>query len=183
MMNLLVPLAAAAPAGGPVDQIATTFGANVPALVANAISFILVALILKKWAVGPIQTMLEERRRTIAEGLANAEKTRAELAKAQAKAQEVIAQAGTQANKIIEEARAAASRLADQERQKAITDAQQILGKAREAGEAELARLKGELRKEFGRLVVQAASRSTGGILTNDQQGRLADEAVRQLSA
>ena len=32
---------------GPVDQIATTFGANVPALVANAISFILVALILK----------------------------------------------------------------------------------------------------------------------------------------
>lgn len=178
-MNFLAPLAAA----GPVEQIATTFGANVPALVANAISFILVALILKKWAVGPIQTMLEERRRTIAEGLANAEKTRAELANAQAKAQEILAQAGAQANKVIEEARNAANRLSEQERQKAIADAQQILGKAREAGEAELNRLKGELRKEFGRLVVQAASRSTGGLLTPDQQNTLANDAVRQMAA
>jgi len=57
------------------------------------------------------------------------------------------------------------------------------LAKAREAGDAELARLKGELRKEFGRLVVQAAARSTGGILTSDQQNQLADTAVRQLAA
>ena len=112
-----------------------------------------------------------------------AEKTRVELTNAQSKVQEILGQAGAQANKIIEEARQAASRVGEQERQKAIADAQQILVKAREAGDAELARIKSELRKEFGRLVVQAASRSTGDILTGDQHIQLADTAARQLAA
>lgn len=168
---------------GPVDQIATTFGANVPALVANAISFLLVALILKKWAIGPIQTVLEERRKLIADGLANAEKSRTELASAQAKSQELLAQAGIQATKVVEEARAAAARVAELERQKAIADAQAILAKAREAGNAELARLKGELRQEFGKLVVAASARVSGKILTVEDQQRLAEETQRQLTA
>jgi F-type H+-transporting ATPase subunit b len=178
-MNLIALLAA----DSPVDQIAKTFGANLPALIANAISFVLVALILKKWAIGPIQALLDERRETIAQGLANAEKTRSELATAQSKAKEILAQAGAQANKVIEEARAAAASVSENERQKAIAEAQQILDKARQAGDAELARLKGELRKEFGRLVVAAAARSTGGVLTPEQHTRLSDDAVRQLSA
>lgn len=168
---------------GPVDQIATTFGANVPALVANAISFLLVALILKKWAIGPIQTVLEERRQRIAEGLANADKTRIELASAQAKAQELLAQAGAQANKIVEESRAAAARVSEQERQKAIADAQAILAKAREAGDAELTRLKGELRREFGKLVVAASAKVSGKILTLEDQQRLAEETQSQIAA
>jgi F-type H+-transporting ATPase subunit b len=104
-------------------------------------------------------------------------------ANAQAKAQEIIGEAGQQANKIIEEARVAAVALGEQERQKSVAAAQQIIEKAREAGDAELARLKSELRKEFGRLVVQAASQSTGNILTQDQKGRLAEDAVKQLAA
>ena len=179
-MNPLILLAAES---GPVDQIATTFGANVPALVANAISFLLVALILKKWAIGPIQAVLEERRKLIADGLANAEKSRTELASAQAKSQELLAQAGAQATKVVEEARAAAARVAELERQKAIADAQAILAKAREAGDAELTRLKGELRQEFGKLVVAASARVSGKILTVDDQQRLAEETQRQLAA
>jgi len=58
-----------------------------------------------------------------------------------------------------------------------------LLALARQANDAELARMKGELRQEFGRLVVAAASRSTGEVLSADQKGRLADDAVRQLAA
>ena len=180
-MNHLLLLAAAE--GGPVEQIAKTFGANVPALIANAISFTLVALILKKWAVGPIQTMLEERRRLIAEGLANADKSKAELANAQAKSQELLNQAGLQANKIIEEARAASAKISEVERQKAVADAADILAKARQAGDAELVRLKGELRKEFGKLVVAASARVSGKILSFEDQQRLAEETNKQLAA
>ena len=143
----------------------------------------LVALILKKWAIGPIQAVLEERRKLIADGLANAEKSRTELASAQAKSQELLAQAGAQATKVVEEARAAAARVAELERQKAIADAQAILAKAREAGDAELTRLKGELRQEFGKLVVAASARVSGKILTVDDQQRLAEETQRQLAA
>jgi len=63
----------------------------------------------------------------------NAEKTRQELANAQAKAQEILAQAGAQANKIIEETRAAAAQIGEQERQKSVAESQKILAKAHEA--------------------------------------------------
>ena len=172
-----------AAAGNPVAEIAERFGVNWQLLLSQIILFVLVALALKKWAYAPVLQMLEQRRQRIAESLDNAEKIKTELANAQAKTQEILAQAGQQANKIVEEARAAAATLSEQERQKAVHDAQQILVKTREAGEAELVRLKTELRREFGRLVVQAASQSTGNILTPDQKTRLADDAVRQLAA
>ncbi|MCW5558417.1 MAG: F0F1 ATP synthase subunit B [Verrucomicrobiae bacterium] len=176
----------AAADGGILDSIRATgeeFGFNTPLFISQSISFVIVAFLLHKFAYKPILAQLEVRRQKIAEGLANAEKAGRELSNAQARAQEVIGQAGQQAAKIIEEARAAAGMVAEQERQKAIADAQNILAKAREAGDAEVARLKSELRNEFGRLVVQAAARSTGELLTPDQKNRLADDAVRQLSA
>jgi F-type H+-transporting ATPase subunit b len=188
-MTLMPILAAAAaeaaqPAGdNPFQAVAKQFGWEPQLFISQLVLFVLVAAVLAKFAYKPLLAMLEMRRQQIAESLQNAEKTRQELANAQAKAQEILAQAGAQANKIIEETRAAAAKIGEQERQKAVAESQQILAKAHEAGEAELARLKGELRKEFGRLVVQAAAQSTGNILTPDQKGRLAEDAVKQLAA
>jgi len=173
----------AAAEGGPVEQIAKTFGANVPALVANTISFVLVALILKKWAVGPIQKALEERRAVIAQGLADAAKAKDDLASAQCRAEELLAEVGVQSAKALEEARAAAARVAEAETRKAVAAAEEIVTKARQANEAELDRLKAELQKEFGRLVVAASLEVTGKILTLDDQKRLAEETQRQLAA
>ncbi|MBM3828918.1 MAG: F0F1 ATP synthase subunit B [Verrucomicrobia bacterium] len=183
-MNLYPILAAAAAeSGGPVKVIAEQFGVKWQLLISQIILFVIVALALKKFAYGPILEMLEQRRTRIAESLANADKIKAELANAQAKTQELIGQASQQATKIIEEARAAAAKVAEAERQKAIADAASIIVKAKQSNDAELARMKGELRQEFGRLVVAAASRATGDILNADQKGRLADNAVRQLAA
>ena len=52
-----------------------------------------------------------------------------------------------------------------------------------QAGDAELVRLKGELRKEFGKLVVAASARVSGKILTFEDQQRLAEETNKQLAA
>ncbi len=180
-MNSLIFLAAAS--NNPIEQIQKTFGANVPALVANAISFILVAIILKVFAIGPIQKMLLERREKIAQGLAAADKAKAELANAQAKTQELLLQANVQANKIIEECRAASARITEVEMQKAVQAAKDIIEKARQSNEAELTRMKTELRREVGRLVVATSSQVTGKILTIDDQKRLADDTNRQLAA
>ena len=180
-MSLLNLLAAAD--AGPVEQIAKTFGANVPALIANAISFVLVALILKKWAVGPIQNALEDRRAAIAQGLADAARAKEDLASAQQKAQELLAEVGAQSAKAMEEARAAAARVAEAETRRAVAAAEEIVAKARQSNDAELARLKGELRQEFGRLVVAASMEVTGKVITLDDQKRLAEETQRQLAA
>ena len=184
-MNLYPFLAAAAAAepGNPVEVIATKFGVTWPLLISQIVLFVIVALALKKFAYGPILKVLEERRQTIAQSLANAEKIKQELASAQAKAQEILTQANALANKQIEEARAVAAKVQESETQKAIATANQIVAKAKEASEAELGRMKMELRKELVRLVAETTAKVSGKVLTLDDQKRLADETTKQLAA
>jgi F-type H+-transporting ATPase subunit b len=165
------------------QQTAVTFGVDWPHLVSQIISFLIVAVLLTKFAYKPILKVLDERRTKIAEGLANADKIKGELARTEASRQEVLNQANAQANKLIEEARAAAARVQEQETQKAIAAAEQIIAKAREAAAADHARMLAELRREVGRLVVDTTAKVTGKVLTPDDQRRLAEETTRQLAA
>lgn len=164
-------------------QTAHTFGVDVPHFFSQVISFAIVAILLQKFAYKPILQVLEQRRERIAEGLANADKIKQELARTEAARQEVLSQANIQANKLIEEARAAAARVQEQETQKAIAAAEQIIAKAREAAAQDHARMMADLKREVGRLVVETTSRVTGKILTTDDQQRLAQETARQLAA
>src|SRR5215471_17510933 len=110
-----------------IGDTAKQFGVDWPHLIAQIVSFCIVAFLLQKFAYKPVVQMLEERRQRIAEGLANAEKSKAELARAEAQRQEILAKADAQANKLIEEARTAAARVLEQETQKAIGAAEQII--------------------------------------------------------
>ena len=166
-----------------VKEIATTFGVDWSHLIAQVISFSIVCTLLYFFAYKRVLAMLEERRQRIAEGLANAEKIKAELARAETQRLEVLSQANAHATKLIEEARAAAARVQEQETQKAIAAAEQIILKAREAAAADHARMLAELKREVGRLVVQTTATVTGRILTSDDQQRLAEETARQVTA
>jgi F-type H+-transporting ATPase subunit b len=168
---------------GPVGEITRTFGVDWSHLMAQIISFCIVCFVLYKFAYGPILKMLEERRRQIELGQANAEKIKAELDRTEAQRQEVMLQANTQATRLIEEARAAAARVQEQETQKAIAAAEQIIAKSREAAQQDYARMLAELKREVGRLVVQTTATVTGKILTAEDQRRLAEETARQLTA
>ncbi len=174
---------AAAGIGDIAKQTGEQFGFNTSLFISQVVSFCIVAFLLHRFAYKPILTVLEQRRQTIAKGLADAEQIKRDLANAQAKSQELINQASTQANKIIEEARAAAAKVTETETQKAVAAAQDIINKARQSNDAELARMKSELRKEIGTLAVKAAMQVTGKVLTPEDQRRLAEETNRQLAA
>jgi F-type H+-transporting ATPase subunit b len=162
---------------------AEKFGFDWPHFFAQVINFLIVSGVLVVFAYKPIRKVLEERKQRIAEGLANAEKIKQALAQTEASRQEVFNQANLQASKLIEEARAAAAKVLEQETQKAIATANDIIAKARQANETELARMKAELRREVGRLVVSTTAKVTGKVLTVDDQNRLAEETNRQLAA
>jgi len=179
-------LLAAAEGGGlagTARQVAEQFGLDWPHFIAQCVSFLIVAFVLHKFAYKPVLAVLAERRQRIAEGLANAERMKQELANARTKADEIISQANAQASKTIEDARAAAARVQEQETQKAIAAANDLVAKARQAMEAEHARMLLELRREVGRLVVTTTAKVTGKVLTPDDQQRLAEEATGQLAA
>ena len=165
------------------QDTANRFGVDWPHFAAQCVSFAIVAFLLHRYAYKPILTVLAERKQRIKESLDNAEKIKQELAKAESKAHEIMVQAGQEASKLIEEARAAAAKVQEQETQKAIAAAQAIVDKARQATEAEHARMLAELRREVGRLVVATTAKVTGKVLTLDDQQRLTEETNRELAA
>jgi F-type H+-transporting ATPase subunit b len=164
------------------ERIVTTFGVDWPHLIAQIISFCIVCFILYRYAYRPVLKMLDERRRLIAQSLAETERIKAEVARTEVQRREMMMQANAEATKLIEEARAVAVRLQEQEAQKAIVTAEQILAKAREAAAQDYARMLADLKREVGRLVVQTTARVTGKILTPEDQKRLAEETARQLT-
>ena len=169
-------------AAGIIEDTAREFGVDWPHFIAQVVSFCIVAFLLQKFAYKPVVNMLEERRKRIADGLANADKIKVELQRTETARQEVLDKANAQANKMIEEARGAANRVREEETQKAIAAAEQIISKAREAAAADHARMLSDLKKEVGRLVVQTTATVTGKILTPEDQKRLAEETTRQIS-
>jgi F-type H+-transporting ATPase subunit b len=165
------------------QKTAETFGLDWPHFIAQVVSFSLVCLCLFLFAYKPILKMLAERRQQIADGLANAEKIKQELARTEVMRQEVLDKANLQATKLIDEARAAAARVREQETQKAIAQAEQIIAKAREATATEHGRMLAELKREVLSLVARTTAAVTGKVLTAQDQERLAEETRRQLAA
>jgi F-type H+-transporting ATPase subunit b len=177
-----VDVVAMAQSGGQVESLASTFGVDWPHLLAQIVSFSVVCAVLWALAYKPILKMLAARREQIATGLANAEKIKAELARIEVERRAVLAKADGEGRQLIEDARAATARLQAEETRKAVATAEQILARAREAGERERAQLLAEVKREVGRLVVQTSAAVTGKILTPEDHRRLAEETARQLA-
>jgi F-type H+-transporting ATPase subunit b len=180
-MNFIF-LAAAGGLGDMARETAETFGWNWRLFLSQVVSFIIVALLLKKFAYGPILAVLEQRRQTIAEGLLNAEKIKQQLAEAEARYAEILSKANAEAQRMIEEARQSAALVGERKQQEAVVAAEQIVAKAREASALEHERTMTELKRELGRLVVDTTAKVTGKVLNSDDQRRLQEEASRQLA-
>jgi F-type H+-transporting ATPase subunit b len=171
----------AAESGGPLEEIARTFGVDWVHLGAQMISFGIVCAVLYVFAYKPILRMLDARRQQIAGGLANAEKIKTQLQRIEVERQDVLTKAGAEGKRLIEEAREAAARVQTAETQKAIVAAEQIVMRAHEAAERDRAQMLTDLKREIGRLVVQTTASVAGKVLTPDDHRRLAEETARSL--
>ena len=174
-------------AAGNITEIARdtgeTFGFNTWIFLSQVISFVIVALLLRRFAYKPILAVLEERRQRISEGLLNAEKIKQQLAEAETRYAEILAKANAQAQKMIDEARESADHVTERKQQEAVLVAEQIVAKAREASAIEHERTMTELKRELGRLVINTTAKVTGKVLTAEDQRRLQEEATRSLAS
>jgi F-type H+-transporting ATPase subunit b len=160
-----------------------TFGWEPKLFLSQVVSFIIVALLLRRFAYKPILAVLAQRRQQIADAQANAEKIKQQLAEAEQRHAEILAKANAQAQKMIDEARASAGLVAERKQQEAVAAAEQIMAKAREASAIEHEKTMTELKRELGRLVVDTTAKVTGKVLTSEDQRRLQEEASRQIAS
>ena len=169
--------------GDVVGEIFRTFHIDTAFFISQCVSFLIVAILLKKFAFGPIQAMLEQRRARIADGEAKLTQIQQQLAESEKTTAAAIAKANEDAARLINEARTSAAALSEQKAQEAISSAQQILAKAEAAARAERAEIAAELKQEFGRLVTATTTQVTGKILTSDDQARINQEALASVEA
>ncbi|MCB1237414.1 MAG: F0F1 ATP synthase subunit B [Verrucomicrobiae bacterium] len=165
-----------------MKQLLDTFGVQWGSFLSQVLIVLIVYLILKKYAFGPVLAMLEERRARIADGEKNLEKIRTDLANAEARVQEMLDEANADAERLIGEARASADAVREQKTQEAINEAGNIIAKAREASKLEHERLMSELKRDFGRLVVDTTSKVTGKVLDEKDQKRINEETAAQVA-
>ena len=155
-----------------------TFGVDWPFFIAQVVNFIIVLIVLKKFAFTPIQELLEQRKTRIAEGEEKLKRIEQQLADSEQRTQEALDKANADAQRLINEAKESAAALSEKKAQEAVASAQTILAKAEEAAEAERKTMQAELKKEFGRLVTATTANVTGKVLTDDDQKRINEEAL-----
>jgi F-type H+-transporting ATPase subunit b len=156
-------------------------GWNTQQFIAQCVGIIVLFAVLNRFAWKPVRAMLEERRKIIAESMANAERIKKELTDAEKARLEILHKANEQANAIIAQAHQAAATLAERGNAEASNQAAEIIRRAHEAAVLDRDRLMAELKRDIGSLVIQTTQKVTGKVLTNDDQNRLNDETLRQL--
>lgn len=153
-----------------------------PELVWGTVAFVLLMIVMFKFAFPNLNKMLEERQAQIQGQMREAERTREEAGQLRAQYQSQLADARNQANDIVEDARTQAERLRADILARAEEEAQQIVARAREDVHAERGRLVQDLRGQVAALSVELASKIVQKELDPAQHRALVDQYINELS-
>ncbi len=145
------------------------------------ICFLLTLFVLKRYAFGPIQNMLDERRERIQRSIEEAEHARTESRKLLEEHRALIGQARGQAEEILSEARKVAEAQRQRVREETETDRQRRLEETRRQIEAETHRALVQIRAEVAELTLVAAAKVTGKVLDDTDHRRLIEDAIKEL--
>jgi F-type H+-transporting ATPase subunit b len=157
--------------------IDVTVGLMIWTLVCFGITF----FVLKRYAFGPIQNIINERRQRIRESLEEADRARDEARRLLEEHRALMHEARGQAEEIMSEARRVGDAQRDRLREELETERQRRIADTRKQVETETRRALEQLRAEVAELTVIATSRVTGKVLDEKDHRRLIDEAIGEL--
>lgn len=146
-------------------------------LVCFAITF----FVLRKFAFGPIQKTIDDRRERIRTAVEEAEHTRAEAKRLLEEHKALIGRAKGDAGEILAEARKVADSQRERAREEIEVDRQRRLEDTRKQIEAETARALDQIRSEVADLTLIATSKVTGKVLDRDDHRKLIEDAIGDL--
>ena len=134
-----------------MDINATLFG--------QIITFAVFIWFTMKFVWPPLMRAMEERRKKIADGLADANKAKHDLELAQLKAKQELQTAKNDAAHIIEQANHRANQIIEQSKEQARVEGDRMLELAQEEVQQEYNRAREELLKEMSGLVIAGAEK------------------------
>jgi F-type H+-transporting ATPase subunit b len=145
------------------------------------ICFAITFYVLKRFAFGPIQRTIDERRERIRKAVDDADQARNEARDLLEQHRAMIAQAKGESAEILADARKVADAQIERVKEEAETERQRRLEETHRQIEAETKRSLDLIRAEVADLTLQATARVTGKVLDAEDQRRLIDEAISEL--
>jgi F-type H+-transporting ATPase subunit b len=145
------------------------------------ISFLITLFVLKRYAFGPIQRMIDQRRERIEQAIAEADNAREEARRLLDEHRKLIGQAKSESEEILAEARRVADAQRERVRRESDEDRARRLDETRRQIDQATVQALGEIRDEVGRLSLLAAEKVTRKSLNEADQKRLIDEALAEL--
>jgi len=143
--------------------------------------FLITLWVLKRYAFGPIQKMIDERREQIRQSIEAADAARDESRKLLEEHRQLIAQARGEAEAILAEARRTRESMEHRMREETEAERQRRLEETRKEIAAETTRALEQIRAEVADLTLEAASRVVGRALDTERDRELIAEAVDSL--
>jgi len=137
--------------------------------------------VLRKYAFGPIQQMIDNRRERIRQAIDEADNAREEARHLLEEHRKLIGQAKSESEEILAEARRVADAQRERVRDETEQDRQRRLEETRRQIDQATAQALGQIRDEIGQLSVLAAEKITKKSLTDADQQRLIDEALSEI--
>ncbi|MDE0308445.1 MAG: F0F1 ATP synthase subunit B [Acidiferrobacterales bacterium] len=150
-------------------------------LIGQTITFIIFVWFCMKFIWPPIMTALDERRKTISDGLAAAEEGQRERERGRSDADELIEQAKSQAQEIIARAEKRGSEVVAEAKTEARTEGERILVAARGEIEMEANRAKEELRLQVAQLALSGAEQILSREIDQKSHERMLSELAEKL--
>lgn len=134
------------------------------------LAFVIVFLILKKFAWKPILTTLGEREKGIADSIASAERVKKEMAQMQAENEKVMAQAREERTQMLKEAKDLKDKIVNEAKDQAKAEAANIIADARLQIERQKMAAMTEVKNEVAMLALQVAEKVLRKNLTADAE-------------
>jgi F-type H+-transporting ATPase subunit b len=157
--------------------IKVTPGLMIWTLVCFAITF----FVLRKYAFGPIQKAIDDRRERIRQSIEEADRAREEARHLLEEHRKLVGRAKAEAEGILAEARRIADSQRERVREETEVDRQRRLDETKRQIEAETQRALEQIRAEVAELTLVATSKVTGKVLDRDDHRKLIEDAIGDL--
>ncbi|TML90262.1 MAG: F0F1 ATP synthase subunit B [Actinobacteria bacterium] len=145
------------------------------------VAFLVTLFVLRRYAFGPIQKTIDERRERIRRSLEEADQARAEARRMLEEHRALLGQARGQAEEILAEARKTREAMERRMREETEAERQRRLEETRREIQAETERALEQIRTEVAELTLVAATKVTGKVLDPSDHRRLIEEAIQTL--
>lgn len=137
------------------------------------VAFIIVFLLLKKFAWKPILKSLNERETNISNAIASAEKVKAEMAQLQNENEALLAKAREERGQLLKEARDMKDKIVNEAKEQAKVEANKIIAEAQAAIQAQKMAALTDVKNQVGKLVIEVSEK----VLRKQLSGENAQEA------